>query len=770
MTEKRVKFRTDKSIRRRRHIRRRMWSYVWAVIVFLAVVAITTVLVSRLFFLKSHRSDAGEIAQSDVYAPFSFEALNNRKYEERLEKARQKSPRIYVYDSSVMRENLKSLRDIREFTLSLIPGEEGDTERLQEAIKRRHGLVLSDGLTTTLLKIGNDAEFYENIMPLIISDISRRGVIDDKYTFQTFAKKQKDETNETYDRVEIIYPHHEPEKSLQPELLIDYREDLDAEIRRWLANNLYRLSPLHAAHLSAIHELARKLIDINLKYSPELTEEKLDQILSRIRKIPDHYAEGELIVKEGETISQDQAVALKRLNTIFHRANFSRLPLNFFIVLIFCGFVIFFVHKYRPDMTFTASNIILISLPVLLALGLGRLVVQILSAQPLEAGYLFPAGVIGILTVVLLDARVGFLLVSIGAFLFGFMLPDETLSFRVSLVAFMGGITSVSSLYNVRERKEMLMAGFRIALVNFISIIIIQYIYEPVAGLRETTLIALWGLGNGIACALIAFPALSFFEVFFGVVTDVRLLELTGIRQKLLMDMEEKAPGSYQHSLNVAKLSEPAAIAVGVNYLLVRAGAYYHDVGKIVKPKYYSENQTTPEDKKIYQNITPHMAVLIIKKHIKEGIEMAKEAGLPQQVIDFIPQHHGTSLIRYFYNQALKRAEEGATNDVVREQDFRYPGPKPQTIETAIVMLADSVEAITTSELSKTYLDEDDIRRLVHTSVLTQFNDGQFDECNMTLRDLHKIEESFVKTLLSRYHHRVQYPEGKRSNNRRDSE
>jgi putative nucleotidyltransferase with HDIG domain len=185
----------------------------------------------------------------------------------------------------------------------------------------------------------------------------------------------------------------------------------------------------------------------------------------------------------------------------------------------------------------------------------------------------------------------------------------------------------------------------------------------------------------------------------------------------------------------VAKLAEPAAIAVGVNYFLVRAGAYYHDIGKMIKPKYYSENQTTPEDKKIYHNITPNMAVLIIKQHIKEGMELARKAGLPQAILDFIPQHHGTSLIRFFYNQALKCHQEGKSDDIIREEDFRYPGPKPQTIETAIVMLADCVEATITSELSQAFLDQDSIRLI--------------------------IEESFVQTLLSRYHYRVEYP-GKR--------
>ena len=190
----------------------------------------------------------------------------------------------------------------------------------------------------------------------------------------------------------------------------------------------------------------------------------------------------------------------------------------------------------------------------------------------------------------------------------------------------------------------------------------------------------------------------------------------------------------------------------------MRAGAFYHDVGKIVKPNYYSENQASVEDKKVHFKISPHMSALVIKNHVREGIEIARKYGLSQKVIDFIPQHHGTSLIRYFYQEAVRQYENSESAEPVREEDFRYPGPKPQTIEAAIVMLADSVEATATSKLSEATVREDDIRLVVRNSILEKFNDGQFVECNLTLRDLHRISESFIKTLLSRYHHRITYP------------
>lgn len=251
---------------------------------------------------------------------------------------------------------------------------------------------------------------------------------------------------------------------------------------------------------------------------------------------------------------------------------------------------------------------------------------------------------------------------------------------------------------------------------------------------------------------------LASFERLFGIVTDLRLLELTGLKHPLLRRLEREAPGTYQHVLNVTKLAEAAAEAIGANYLLVRAGAYFHDVGKVIKPKYYSENQVNLDDKKAHSKLSPYMSVLIIKNHVKEGVEMARKASLPQKIIDFIPQHHGTGLIRYFYGEALRRYEESETMDPVHEEDFRYPGPKPQSIESAIVLLADSVEAIAASKFTGGQVNANEIRKTVQEAISEKFNDGQFDECELTMRQLYEIREAFARTLMARYHFRVAYP------------
>jgi len=313
---------------------------------------------------------------------------------------------------------------------------------------------------------------------------------------------------------------------------------------------------------------------------------------------------------------------------------------------------------------------------------------------------------------------------------------------------------------------DVLGSGIRVSLVNMATVCLLGFFHLPPD--LDATVVLLAGV-NGLLYAAATLPIMLVIEKSFGVVTDMSLLELTSPDNEVMRMMEDVAPGSYQHSLNVTKLAESAAEAIGANYLLVRAGAYFHDIGKSLKPNYFSENQVTMEDKKAHSKLSPYMSVLIIKNHVKEGVEIAKRAGLPQKVIDFIPQHHGTGLIRYFYSEAMRRYEDSESVDPVREEDFRYPGPKPQTIETAIVHLSDAVEAIVTATFTSSQVNENDLKRTVDKAVADRFEDGQFDECDLTMRDLYLIKRSFVKTLKARFHQRISYPTEMRKDPTRDT-
>jgi hypothetical protein len=259
-----------------------------------------------------------------------------------------------------------------------------------------------------------------------------------------------------------------------------------------------------------------------------------------------------------------------------------------------------------------------------------------------------------------------------------------------------------------------------------------------------------WGLVNGALVFMLSIATLPLFEDMLGVTTDIKLLEL-GQKTPLLQRLEKEAPGTYQHTMTVSTLAESAAEAIGANALLTRVGAYYHDIGKIIKPAYFTENQQTAADKARHAKLRPQMSVLVIRNHVKYGLELAREYKLPKVIQDFIPEHHGTTLIAYFYNQVLAAQPE----ETVREEDFRYPGPKPRSKETAIVMLADSIEAVSRT-LSEP--NEGQIRATVQKIVNDRFFDGQFDECKLTLADLRKLVDSFSESLTHMLHQRIKYP------------
>jgi len=267
--------------------------------------------------------------------------------------------------------------------------------------------------------------------------------------------------------------------------------------------------------------------------------------------------------------------------------------------------------------------------------------------------------------------------------------------------------------------------------------------------LGSDALIAL--VGGAVGVSVVVSFLLPFCESIFGVLTDVRLLELSNRNNPLLSQLAASAPGSYNHSLLVGALAEAAAESIGANGLFCRVAAFYHDIGKMKMPEYYIENQRGGMNP--HETLAPNMSSLVLASHVKEGARLAREHGLPQQIVDVIPQHHGTRVMTYFYEKAKRAAE--TTGAIVSPEDFRYPGPKPQTREAAIFMLSDSVEAAARTIEQPT---PETFRAMIRQIAGRVALDGQFDECDLTFRDLDIICESFVRSLVSIYHHRVDYP------------
>jgi len=325
---------------------------------------------------------------------------------------------------------------------------------------------------------------------------------------------------------------------------------------------------------------------------------------------------------------------------------------------------------------------------------------------------------------------------------------------EVLIYFLLGSFLAAYGVRDCRERMVLIKTGMRVGLLNIVLALSIQTLYGNLYSTASALSIIAGFLGGALA-GVIATGFLPLIEMAFGFTTDIKLLEQSSLDQPILKDLMVNAPGTYHHSVIVSNMVEATAESIHANPLLAKVSAYYHDIGKIKKPLYFVENQVRGENR--HEKLAPSMSSLILISHVKDGVELAKQQRLGKEIIDTIEQHHGTGLISYFYEKAKDQSgKKGGRSSPVKEQDFRYPGPKPQTKEVGLVLLADAVEAA-----SRTLLDPTParIQGMVQKIMNGVFSDGQLDECELTLKDLNQIAKSFTKTLSGIFHGRIEYPE-----------
>ena len=344
------------------------------------------------------------------------------------------------------------------------------------------------------------------------------------------------------------------------------------------------------------------------------------------------------------------------------------------------------------------------------------------------------------------------------SFLIGFLF-DEKIIFP--LFAFLGSVAASYHIVNSRKRSTFLKVGIFLGLVNIGAICCMNLLTGNLFNDLFSRFIM--GFAGGIITGILVAGITPIFESAFGFITDIKLLELANLNQPLFQRMIIEAPGTYHHSIIVASLVEAAAEAIGANSLMAKVSAYYHDIGKLNKPQYFIENQPNYDNK--HDKLSPKMSSLVIISHVKDGCEIATQVKLGRQIINIIRQHHGNNIVSYFYDKAKKNKDESIRS--LSESDFRYPGPKPQTKEAGLVMIGDVIEASSRTLSNPTPAR---IRSLVRERIERIYMDGQLDECELTLRNLNTIAETFTKILTGIFHHRVDYPESpaKETNGKKD--
>lgn len=496
-----------------------------------------------------------------------------------------------------------------------------------------------------------------------------------------------------------------------------------------------------------------KIIRPSLVHDAQRTNEARELAASSVLMSSEIVRKGDVVIRKGQRIDERTLLRL----TAYRNAEYLRSDNQFsvFVILgslghaaLILAFVILYLVLLRP-ISFNRNGQLgtILALPLITAF-LGWLSVRIDTILPIEYAVFVPA--LAMIVTILYEERIALMVTVAMAVSVGAARGDD---YAIALVLMIGSTFGVYSVRNVQSRTQI----FTSIIAIFIGLVgtTIAIELERAAPIETMWPKALMATANAVISPLFTFALIILFERVFNVATDMRLEEFDDLNHPLLKKLNERAPGTYQHTLAVARLSEAAANAIDANSLLTRVGAYFHDIGKLEKSEYFVENQINIDNK--HDRLPPKKSAAIIRQHVQDGIELAKEYQLPERIWKFIPMHHGTILIKHFYNRAV---DEALLKEIaVDEADFRYPGPRPDSKEAAIVMLADATEAL--SRLVNTS-QRDDIEAAVEQIIVDRMMDGQLSNTTLTLRDLDTIKETFVKNLIGASHKRIRYQEDKK--------
>lgn len=504
------------------------------------------------------------------------------------------------------------------------------------------------------------------------------------------------------------------------------------------------------------------MITPNTMFAPEATVERRQRASDSVEPVltEESFRKGQIIVNEGFLVSERHVRVIEKMSEESPYLDQTQMVVGVVLLSLMLLLTMYIfgrrnIRKFRPrpkDLVFMGATMLLLIGIGRLGIALGRALVETVAVVPGEAWFLLiPVAAGGMFVRLVLNSEHAVIFCIVFGVLFG-VLADNSL-FMLSY-AVIGGLVGASTVRQVKNRMALMWSGVIVGTVNMA--LVSAFLLLGGEFLRPGTALELaLAFGGGLASGFLVLGVLPLFEWAFGYTTDIKLLELANMNHPALRELIMRAPGSYHHSMMVGSLCEAAAESIGCNPLLVRVGAYYHDIGKAKNPQYFAENQKAGENP--HDRLKPNMSALVIKAHVKDGIEMARQHRLPVVIQDFIAQHHGTSLIRYFYFKA--KEQEDPDIQEVEEKDYRYPGPRPQTRETAICLLADGIEAASRSMPDKTPAR---LKGLVQRMINNAFTDGQLDECDLTLKDLNDIAQAFIRILSGIYHHRPEYPSEKK--------
>ncbi len=729
---------------------------------FLVLLFVIPLLFSTEKSFKYTDMKVGSIATKKVVAPYNFFVLKTKdELKEERKSAIEVVPYYFVYDDSITAK-------VKYVTDNLIPflqrkKPNGNIENLVNLQESENPLIQ--------IQAGAKRQFNINITTtnlMVLYDILNNTA--NKYEFQGILKNAAGDIKagiininlKDVIRPNIVILKNGVEESLPENSrtdMLSFKQELEVIAQK-------KFDPNQA---TVINYLLNQIIQPNLIYNEALTKRAENEAFNSVSLTKDMVYENERIVDANERINAEIYQKLYSLEVSeVERSNQEgnwQILFAFLGKLMLLGAVLFIVglylFSYRKKIFADNKKLLMISMIILIQMVLAAVI-----SGPLNwPAYLIPTTITSMLLAILIDSGIGFVGTVAVALILGGIQGG---GYDIALITVVSGMIGIYSVHHIRNRNQIF---------NAILFITIAYLWVIIAlsALRfdsypEIAKIFLYNLlPNAVFSPFIAFMILGLFERMFDITTDVTLLELSDLNHPLLKKLSMQAPGTFHHSMVVGNLAESAAKAIGANSLLARVGSYYHDIGKMEKPEYFVENQMDAENR--HSKLSPNMSALILASHVKNGIDMAKKYNIPKLIRDFIPEHHGTNIMTYFYQKALDSASD---KDEIYASDFKYPGPKPQSKETAIVMIADAVEAATRTIRNPT---PSKFRSFIETLADQRFQDGELDESNLTFKELKMIIDAFMPVLSGVFQHRVDYPEsdktkgpGKSNNQKEEKE
>ncbi len=665
----------------------------------LTFVFIFSVLVTSLI-TKKYNLKEGDIAKVDIKAP--KEVKDEITTDARIQQAVNEVKQQYYKKPEVKTQTISEITSLFSKLATIKDSAVDDKTKLQR-IKDSTDLNMADENFTALLSLSKDEQ--KSLQDFLVKTMS------DLYdNMQINANGQKDNSDDI--------------KKAQ--------ESISLKVN---SSNLSKTSKELALTIGYLE------VKPNFFFDKEATDELKKEEMKKVP--PVMVKKDQIIVKEGEPVGAYQIEILKSLglinnNTYFQWYAYASLAL---LILLILGIEWIYLHRYYKDIYYDLSKITLINILTCISLLLAR-------GLSVMSPFLIPLACVPMLMTLLTNYKVSLSINTLNCILISGAVGFNP---EIIILAILNAVIGATILKKMQQRNDILYSSIYISIINFFLTFSAGFMLSN--NVKDIILRSSFSFASGIISGVLTIGLLPFFESSFGIITTIKLLELSNPNQPLLKKLLLEAPGTYHHSILVGNLAEVAAEEVGANPILARVASQYHDIGKIKRPYFFKENQLGNDNP--HNKITPNLSTLIITSHVKDGVELAKQYKLPKVITDVIEQHHGTTLVKYFY-LTLKNSSENP--DEINEEDFKYPGPIPTSKEAAIIMLADSVEAAVRSINEP---NQDKIQKMVNNIVKSRLDEGQLDNSDLTLMDINKIKRSFLKVFTGIYHKRIEYPEDK---------